>query len=723
LILEAGRIKFGFKNQKNSDNLEKKRKDRKIMVEISCTKKKRKWKYKTVALALTVGLLTTGTSVVYGAGEYDEVAVGEAAVRQAEGNANNTLIPIEEYLKKCWKEKQEKIDISAYKLTSDDLIATLTRIHYANPEYYWAFRKYNIEKDKENNSIVKYYYPLYLGSGDGPYDRSEELEREWEIVKEKTKDCETDLEKVIVVHEHLVDTISYSWNGFGGIGNSIEGAILEKQAVCEGYALAFKYYMNRLNIPCNAMGGSSKNQAHAWNQVQINGKWYLLDITWDDPAGKLPSDLHRVLHTYLLSSESKFNTDHFPNNTNGTVEPCTDTTYDNAKWKSCGRGMCAYKGGIYYPGWDMIDNKLECGIWRYDAKNPEKPVELVCKIDDQWNIKAGEKAPGAAEIAYYNGALYYNTPKAIWKWNFDPKAEPEKVLSLEENDTREIWDLDIANGKIYYETGVFMDGVRDQRKHVLDANYQKVKHPIAVADMEMTVEVGQKDVFVRAEAPGNITYTSKNPEICEVGEGYEDKSRVLHFKKPGETVVTVHADATDHYLEGSVDVKIIVKGESGTEEKIQLQYEAGANGSLKAVNAASDEALANGAQIAPNTEVEFTATPNKGYSVKNWIVNGVVYEENGQVYTGMTLKRAIRSDSDRVQVEFVKDEVEFVKGDVNLSGKVEIGDVREALRSICKKAELTEAQKQAADVNGNGTVDIEDLRKILRVVCGKIESL
>lgn len=106
--------------------------------------------------------------------------------------------------------------------------------------------------------------------------------------------------------------------------------------------------------------------------------------------------------------------------------------------------MCAYKGGIYYPGWDMIDNKLECGIWRYDAKNPEKPVELVCKIDDQWNIKAGEKAPGAAEIAYYNGALYYNTPKAIWKWNFDPKAEPEKVLSLEENDTREIWDLDIA---------------------------------------------------------------------------------------------------------------------------------------------------------------------------------------------------------------------------------------------------------------------------------------
>ena len=45
-----------------------------------------------------------------------------------------------------------------------------------------------------------------------------------------------------------------------------------------------------------------------------------------------------------------------------------------------------------------------------------------------------------------------------------------------------------------------------------------------------------------------------------------------------------------------------------------------------------------------------------------------------------------------------KDEVEVVKGDVNLNGKVEIGDVREALRSICKKTQLTETQKQAGDI-------------------------
>ena len=176
-------------------------------------------------------------------------------------------------------------------------------------------------------------------------------------------------------------------------------------------------------------------------------------------------------------------------------------------------------------------------------------------------------------------------------------------------------------------------------------------------------------------------------------------------------------------MEGSVDVKIIVKGDSSTEQKITLQYESGSNGSLRAVNAATGENLSNGAQILPNTEVQFMASPNEGYSVKNWVVNGEVYKENGIVYTGMELKRAITASSDSVKVEFVKDEPAFVKGDVNLSGKVEIGDVREALRSICKKTELTALQKQAADVNENGNVDIEDLRKILRFVCGKIDQL
>ncbi len=66
---------------------------------------------------------------------------------------------------------------------------------------------------------------------------------------------------------------------------------------------------------------------------------------------------------------------------------------------------------------------------------------------------------------------------------------------------------------------------------------------------------------------------------------------------------------------------------------------------------------------------------------------------------------------------------DYIRGDIDASKKVDIGDVRTALRYICKKTELTETQRKAGDVTGDEKVTIEDLRKILRYVCKKITEL
>lgn len=66
---------------------------------------------------------------------------------------------------------------------------------------------------------------------------------------------------------------------------------------------------------------------------------------------------------------------------------------------------------------------------------------------------------------------------------------------------------------------------------------------------------------------------------------------------------------------------------------------------------------------------------------------------------------------------------DFMKGDVNENGEVDIQDLRMMLHYACDKTELTERQLKIADVDATGTVDIQDLRKVLRFVCGKINSL
>lgn len=68
------------------------------------------------------------------------------------------------------------------------------------------------------------------------------------------------------------------------ISHSIKGAVLNKRAVCEGYAEALSQLLNILHIENKCVTGRSigkKNNNHVWNQVKINGKWYNCDITSD----------------------------------------------------------------------------------------------------------------------------------------------------------------------------------------------------------------------------------------------------------------------------------------------------------------------------------------------------------------------------------------------------------------------------------------------------------
>lgn len=59
------------------------------------------------------------------------------------------------------------------------------------------------------------------------------------------------------------------------------GALMEGQAVCQGYAYAFKMLCDQAQIPCWIVTGYYK-EPHAWNYVLLNGNYYQVDITWDD---------------------------------------------------------------------------------------------------------------------------------------------------------------------------------------------------------------------------------------------------------------------------------------------------------------------------------------------------------------------------------------------------------------------------------------------------------
>ena len=66
------------------------------------------------------------------------------------------------------------------------------------------------------------------------------------------------------------------------------GALVEGKAVCEGYTRAFQLLCNKLGVDCWVIQGQAQgfegeeNTNHIWNCVQLDGKWYQVDVTWDD---------------------------------------------------------------------------------------------------------------------------------------------------------------------------------------------------------------------------------------------------------------------------------------------------------------------------------------------------------------------------------------------------------------------------------------------------------
>lgn len=125
------------------------------------------------------------------------------------------------------------------------------------------------------------------------------------------------VDKIRYVHNYLIDTVEYDVNAGTGI-RDIYGTLINQKAVCEGYAKAFKYIMDELEIPCILVCGTATNSVgvtenHAWNYVQIDGVWYAVDVTWDDPIirgellGDLPDDIR---YGYFLNGSEKFFQNH-----------------------------------------------------------------------------------------------------------------------------------------------------------------------------------------------------------------------------------------------------------------------------------------------------------------------------------------------------------------------------------------------------------------------------
>lgn len=84
------------------------------------------------------------------------------------------------------------------------------------------------------------------------------------------------------------------------------GGLVDGKAICAGYALILQESLKYIGIKSQyVIGYIPGDDGHAWNQVQIDGKWYNVDATWDSSTFQY----NRRYENMLLNDED-FNETH-----------------------------------------------------------------------------------------------------------------------------------------------------------------------------------------------------------------------------------------------------------------------------------------------------------------------------------------------------------------------------------------------------------------------------
>ncbi|MBR4168642.1 MAG: hypothetical protein IKR47_02790 [Lachnospiraceae bacterium] len=90
-------------------------------------------------------------------------------------------------------------------------------------------------------------------------------------------------EKVKYVYEWLIQRCDYVLDAENN--QNILSVFVTTDTVCQGYAKAAQYLLNKMGIFCILCEGEAMGQeAHVWNIVRIDGEYYFLDVTWGDAS-------------------------------------------------------------------------------------------------------------------------------------------------------------------------------------------------------------------------------------------------------------------------------------------------------------------------------------------------------------------------------------------------------------------------------------------------------
>lgn len=293
-------------------------------------------------------------------------------------------------------------DLSAYGLSVQELTEIFTRLTEEGKLPWYTLTNFSYSYNELTEKIVE-FTPQSMDPKE--YDRALYAQRLAEVMDACIFEGMTPEQIALSVHDYLILNCIYDESLKKNTGYDL---LVNGSTVCAGYTALYMDILNRVGIPCVSV--SSEPMEHTWNLVQLDGKWYHVDVTWDDPS---PDRYGFVSHEYFLVTDKEISQGEKPHADWVTDIKCTDERFSEAWWRSVKTPVIFESADVcYYQRSAELSNSL--------CRRKDNSEKVLYKEEGTWiDIGEGTYSYEHQGLALREGRLWFNTHDAICSVNTD----------------------------------------------------------------------------------------------------------------------------------------------------------------------------------------------------------------------------------------------------------------------------------------------------------------
>ncbi len=234
-------------------------------------------------------------------------------------------------------------------------------VYNDHPELFWLETGYSCKYLRDNQCIE--ICLQYNQTVNNLEEAKINFEKNAEQIISGAKSLSGALDKEKYVHDQLTRKMIY--NAGAQMNQSAYSALVGGESVCAGYARAFQYLMQQLDIPCYYCNGYS-GEDHAWNIIKLDNAYYNVDVTWDDT---IPAT-----YDFFNKTDEEFSKTHIRKGLSVYLPACGNSPVGNGQ-----------------------DTEEENDTQSLINPNPQKPLVWVPTYEDAEEEKESEKEKNLKE--------------------------------------------------------------------------------------------------------------------------------------------------------------------------------------------------------------------------------------------------------------------------------------------------------------------------------------